>query len=115
MGMTVCPIVKRIWTPSWAVFSAGWTFALLALFYGVIDVLGHRRWAFPLVVVGMNSIAIYCMSQLLKPWISRSLRVHLGSSWFAGDYGPVIVSTSVLLVLWLFCFWMYRRRIFLRI
>jgi predicted acyltransferase len=115
MGLFVCPIVKRIWTPSWAVFSSGWTFAILAAFYGVIDVLGWKRWSWPLVVVGMNSIAMYCMSQLLKPWIGSSLRTHIGRGAFLGDFAPVVMSASILLVLWLFCLWLYRRKIFLRI
>jgi predicted acyltransferase len=115
LGQTVCPIVKRIWTPSWVIFSAGWTFAMLAGFYGIIDVLGIKRWSFPLVVVGMNSIAMYCMSQQLKPWVRRNLNIHLGRSWFIGDYAPVVESVAVLLVLWLICLWLYRQRIFLRI
>jgi predicted acyltransferase len=114
-GQFVCPIVKRIWTPSWAIFSAGWTFFMLALFFGVIDIVGFRRWAFPLIIVGMNSIAMYVMSQLLKPWTGRSLRIHLGRTWFEGDYGPVVQSAAILLVLWLFCLWLYRRKIFIRI
>ena len=115
MGLFVCPIVKRIWTPSWAVFSAGWTFAILAAFFGVIEVLGWKRWSFPLVVVGMNSIAMYCMSQLLKPWIGRTWRTHFGRYWFEGEYGPIVYSSAVLLGLWLLCLWLYRRKIFLRI
>ena len=135
-GLGVCPVVKRIWTPSWAVFSAGWTFWMLAGFYLIIDILGYRRWAFPLVIVGMNSIAMYCMYQLWSGWVSRTLKTHLdwvyhwlvtktpstsiwqidfGSQLFGGIYGPIVQSVAVLLVLWLFCLWMYRRRIFLRI
>jgi predicted acyltransferase len=114
-GQSVCPIVKRIWTPSWVLFSAGWTFLLLAGFYLVIDLRGYRRWALPLVVVGMNSIAMYCMAQLMKPWVRTSLKVHLGPQWFAGTYGPIVESAAVLLVLWLICLWLYRRGIFLRI
>jgi predicted acyltransferase len=115
LGQFAVPLVKRIWTPSWAIFSAGWTFAMLALFYGIIDVIGVKRWAFPLVVVGMNSIAMYVMAQLLKPWASRTLTTHLGRWWVEWDYGPVVLSAGVLLVLWLFCLWLYRRKIFLRI
>ncbi len=115
LGDFAVPIVKRIWTPSWVLFSAGWTFAILAVFYGIIDVLGWQRWSFPLVVVGMNSIAMYVMSQLLKPWVAGSLRVHLGRTWFGGDYGPVVTSAAVLGVLWLLCLWLYRQRIFVRI
>jgi predicted acyltransferase len=111
----LCPVVKRIWTPSWAVFSAGWTFLMLAGFYGVIDLQGWRHWAFPFVVVGMNSIAMYCMAQLMKGWVRDTLKRHLGPNIFDGTYGPIIQSVAVLVVLWLICLWMYRRKIFLRI
>jgi predicted acyltransferase len=112
---SLCPIVKRIWTPSWAVFSSGWTFWMLAAFYWVIDIKGWKAWAFPLVVVGMNSIAMYCLSQLLKPWISSTLKIHLGQQIFDGSTGPVLQAAAQLAVLWLICFWMYRQKIFVRI
>src|SRR5262249_48702635 len=65
-GEFACPIVKRIWTPSWVLYSAGWTFWMLAGFFLVIDVWGWKGWALPFVVVGMNSIAMYCLAQLSK-------------------------------------------------
>lgn len=110
-----CPVVKRIWTPSWAVFSAGWTFWMLAAFYWLIDVRGWKAWSFPLVVVGMNSIAIYCMAQLLKPWVRETLKRHISRTMFEGTYGPVVQSAAVLFTLWLICLWMYRRKIFIRV
>lgn len=126
MGSTVCPIVKRIWTPSWAVYSSGWTFLMLAFFYAIIDWIGWKSWAFPLVVVGMNSIAIYCMSQLMRGFIRNSLAIHLGLPIsrllemiqmpnLATQYGPIFQNAAILLVLWLICLWLYRRKIFLRI
>jgi predicted acyltransferase len=114
-GQFACPLVKRIWTPSWALYSAGWTFGMLAGFFLVIDVWGWKRWAFPFVVVGMNSIAMYCLAQLSKGWIAGQFRIHLGPDIFAGLYGPIVQSVAVLFVLWLICFWMYRRGIFLRL
>jgi predicted acyltransferase len=112
---TLCPIVKRIWTPSFAVFSTGWTLWMLAVFYWIIDMEGLRRWSFPLVVVGLNSIAMYCMSQLLKPWVRGVFKTHIGPNIFAGTFGPVIESTSVLAMFWLACWWMYRKKVFVRI
>lgn len=114
----ICPVVKRIWTPSWVLFSGGWCFLLLAAFYGVVDVLNHRRWAFPLIVVGMNSIAAYCIAHLFDEFVSKNLVTHLGAGIFkvAGDaYEPFLHGLSVLLVFWLILLWMYRRKIFLRI
>ena len=114
----LCPIVKRIWTPSFTLWSGGVCLLLLAGAYALVDVYGHRRWAFPLVVIGMNSIAAYCLYELTARFIAASLRTHLGDATFrvAGDpYLPFVQGLAVVLVMWLILFWMYRRRIFLRI
>lgn len=114
-SVTICPMVKRIWTPSFALWSAGWTLWLLAAFYAVIDVAGWRRWSFPLVVVGMNSIAIYLMAQLWPPWIKAFLKAHIGPEFFRGPYEPMLERAGVVLVLWMICWWLYRQRVFLKI
>jgi predicted acyltransferase len=115
MDASICPIVKRIWTPSWTIYSAGYACWMLAAFYAVIDVAGLRRWSFPLAVVGMNSIAIYIMAQLMKPFVASTIRTHFGPDVFAGPYGPLVRALSTLLVFWLACFWMYRQKIFVKI
>ena len=78
----ICPIVKRIWTPSWTLFSGGVCFLLTAVFSWVIDVKGYRKWAFPLVVIGMNSIAAYLIAHLFERFIFSSFRIHLGAGAF---------------------------------
>lgn len=114
----ICPIIKRIWTPSWALFSAGWCCLILATLYGIVDVLKFHRWTFPLTVVGLNSIAMYCMSHQLKPWVGSTLRMFLGQDVFhifGAGYEPMVRSTMIGLVFWLICFWLYRRKMFIRI
>jgi heparan-alpha-glucosaminide N-acetyltransferase len=114
----ICPVVKKIWTPSWVLFSGGWCFLLLAGFYVVLDLLSWRLWAFPLIVVGMNSIAAYCLAHGIDDFVARSLKTHLGHEVFlrfGEPYAPAVEGAAVLLVLWLILYWMYRRRIFLRI
>jgi predicted acyltransferase len=114
----ICPVVKRIWTPSWTLYSGGWCFLLLAGFYVLIDVWGFRRWAFPLVVVGMNSIGAYCMAHLFDGFIGSSLDVHLGanvSKVFGAAYESLVHGALILFIMWLLLYWMYRRKIFLRI
>lgn len=114
-GQICCPIVKRIWTPSWVLFSGGWTLVLLGCFYGIVDLKGFQRWTFPLVVVGMNSIAMYVLAHLIDGWIIQTLKTHLGADLFEGFWGPVQRQVTLLVSLWLICLWMYRRKIFLRI
>lgn len=121
----VCPIIKRIWTPAWTLFSTGWCCLILGTLFAVVDILKLRFWTFPFVVVGVNSIAIYCMGQLLKPWTERTLKIHFGEdvfsrtteTWLGLDpaFLPMIQLTMVGLVFWLICLWMYRQKIFVRI
>jgi heparan-alpha-glucosaminide N-acetyltransferase len=114
----ICPIVKRIWTPSWTLFSGGICFLFLAVFSWTIDVKQWRGWAFPLVVVGTNSIAAYLIAHLWEEFVARNLVTNLGAKTFlllGPGLQPLLLGASVLLVYWLFLFWMYRRKIFLRI
>ncbi len=114
----VCPVVKRIWTPAWVLFSGGGCFLLLAFCYAVIDVARFKAWAFPLVVIGTNSIAAYCMAHLFEDFISRNLVTNLGAGAFkilGAAYEPFLHGAAVLCVFWLILFWMYRKKIFLRI
>jgi predicted acyltransferase len=114
----ICPVVKRIWTPSWTLFSGGACFLFLAGFSWIINVKGKRGWAFPLVVIGMNSIAAYMMAHLFEHFITSSFRIHLGAHFFefAGTgVAPFMQGLAVLLVYWLMLYWMYRRKVFLRI
>ena len=117
----VIPIVKRIWSPSWTLFSTGWCCLILGSLYGIFDVLKLRFWTFPVIVIGMNPIAIYCMSMTLKPWVRRQLEIHFGENVFT-FYGamdpvwtPTVQATLVGLVFWLVCYYMYRNRIFIRV
>ncbi|MEO7599726.1 MAG: DUF5009 domain-containing protein, partial [Opitutus sp.] len=114
----VCPIVKRIWTPTWTLFSAGCCSLLLAGFYWLIDVRGWRRWAFPLRVIGMNSIAAYLAAHLFEKFISSSFTTHFGTaafSWFGDSYAPFVRGLLVLIALWGLLLWMYRRKLFLKL
>ncbi len=144
----ICPVVKRIWTPSWAIYSSGWACLVLALFYGVVDLWRDSglsrvgRWiTFPLIVFGMNSILVYMMFQLARSWTRDTLKIHLGANVvdmmnrlvefcslgrlqllganyteiFGPNYVPIVEATCVGIAFWLFCFWLYRQKIFLRV
>jgi predicted acyltransferase len=119
LGWTgICPVVKRIWTPTWVIFSGGWCLLLLAGFYAVIEIGKKSRWAFPLIVVGMNSIAAYCIAHLFEGFILKNLSTHLSSNAFVvfgNAYRPLVHGALALLVMWLILWWMHRQKIYLRI
>jgi heparan-alpha-glucosaminide N-acetyltransferase len=114
----LCPVVKRIWTPSWTIFSGGICFLFLAAFSWVIDVKRYKKWAFPLVVIGMNSIAAYCIAHFLEHFLDSTFRVNLGASFFrfaGAGLEPFFHGAAILFCYWLVLFWMYRRKLFLKI
>ena len=114
----ICPIIKRIWTSSYTLYSGGLVVLILAGFYALIELKGWKRWAFPLLVIGANSIAVYVMSWTMESFVSSALVRHLGTApflVFGPTFEPVLRGFGVVLVFWLILFWMYRRRIFLRI
>ncbi len=113
------PVVKRIWTPGWTIFSGGICFLFLAFFFGVIDIADKKKWSFFLMVVGMNSIAAYCIADGgLKDVIHNSLFIHFGQNFdkvFGVAYASLIGGGLVLLVEWLILYWMYKKKIFIKI
>ncbi len=113
----ICPIVKRIWTPSWVLFSGGVCFLYLAAFSWVVDIKQHRRLAFPLVVVGTNSIAAYLIAHLFEDFIQSSFKINFGFmlNMFGSTLEPLFLGALTLAVYWLILFWMYRNKIFIRI
>jgi len=112
------PIIKRIATSSFVIVSAGWCLLALALSYWLIDVRGVRKWAFPGLVLGMNSIFIYLFGETVGPqWVNPTVAIFTtGFFWWLGaGLLAVFTATVVLGLEWSLCYWLYRRRIFIRI
>ncbi len=114
----ICPIVKRVWTSSYTLYSGGLVILMLAGFYALIDWKGWRRWSFPLIVVGMNSIAIYVMSWTMEGFFRDALETHMGraiSAMVSPTFQPIVFGLLLMSIFWVILFWMYRRKLFLRI
>jgi predicted acyltransferase len=119
-----CPLVKRLWTPSWAIYSTGWVLLALSAFYAVVDLAGFRRWTFPLLVAGTNPLFIYCISESVgwpNDWLALGLESCLGPGVFTlygsidPNYAIVAQMAMVLLVEWLACLALYGWKVFVRL
>ncbi|MFA6542618.1 MAG: DUF5009 domain-containing protein, partial [Bacteroidota bacterium] len=125
----VVPLNKILWTSSFAVYTAGWSSLVFALFYWAIEVRGFSKAAFPFIVYGMNAIALYVGTGLFVRWIMLSWQVPYQGAMtsltgffyksFASFAGPVIGSLMYSLLIvgigWLFCYWLYHKKIFLKV
>jgi predicted acyltransferase len=113
------PIVKRIWTPAWTIFSGGICFLFLAIFYGLIDMKDRKKGTFFLMVIGVNSIAAYVIADGgMRNVINDSLFIHLGKNFdqiLGPAYATLISGGLVLFFEWLILYWMYKKKLFIKI
>lgn len=115
-GLVAGPVIKNIWTPAFVLTAAGCGYLLVALFHLVIDVLQLRAWSYPLRVVGMNALFIYCFTHII-PFRALVTRIFGGTLQVcvAPEYQAVSLSACCLLLAWLLCFYLYRKGMFIRL
>lgn len=110
----VLPIVRLIWTSSMVLYAGGYSLLLLAFFYWVIDVKMIRKWAFFFIVIGMNSITIFFMRSFVN--FDQIANFFLrGIADYAVPVEPLILSIGAVAAEWLFLWFLYRHKIFLRV
>jgi predicted acyltransferase len=116
------PIIKNLWTSSYVLYAGGWSLLMLALFYGVIDGLGLRWWAFFFVVIGANAITIYLASHIIDfehaaRFLFGGLIKWTNAHWSTEQYEfrKVALPIAVLAVEWVILLILYRNRVFLRV
>jgi len=108
------PIIKHLWTSSFVLYSAGWCYLLLALFYLVIDFWGFKKWAFGFVVIGMNAIAVYMATHVFNFRHIGDIFVD-GLDKYVGDWSSFIHAVAAFAVIWLILWRMYHKRLFIKI
>jgi len=113
------PIIKKIWTSSFVLFTAGLSSLLLAFFFYIIDIKNHRNWCRPFVWIGMNSITIYLIARVMK--LEDIAKCFVGGEIQSGlenirhGLGDLVIALLGLSFSFLICRFLYQRKIFLRV
>lgn len=111
----VFPIIKKIWSSSMTLYSGGICCLAMALVYWWVDVRGHSRGLNWLKILGMNSIAAYCISHIVN-FSSVSASFLYGFRHIVGgDWYQVIIAVANGAILMLILSWMYRKKVFLKV
>jgi len=121
LAQALWPFNKNLWTPSYVLWTGGWSFVLLALAHVLVD---RRGWRLPGRAFGVNAIAAYAGSGLMvylliALGITAPLYRHAFASWMTPLFGPYVPSAAwgvvFVAVWWLVVRWMDRRRIYLKV
>jgi len=112
------PIIKRICTSSFVIVSGGWCLLALAVCYWLIDMEGWKKWTVFFNIVGMNPLFIYLFAMTGGAgWLHRIAKPFTEGAfnWAGTIPSGIVTSLAVWAMLWGLCFWLYRKRIFIRI
>jgi predicted acyltransferase len=109
------PVIKKLWTSSFVLVAGGYSCLLLALFYQIIDVWKFQAWAQPFIWIGMNAITIYMAVNLVE--FDKLAKLFVGGdlNTYFGRYGQLVITVMVSVLVFGFCRFLYRRKIFLRV
>jgi predicted acyltransferase len=110
------PIIKSLWSPSFILWAGGWSLLLLSLFYTVIDVWGKKWIGWMFVPIGMNAITIYAAQWYVPLNASRNFFFKGFANLFSNPAAQqFILYGGLVLIQWLFLYFLYRKKIFIRI
>jgi predicted acyltransferase len=109
------PINKNLWTSSFVLNVGGYSLILLSIFYYIIDVLGYKSWAFFFRVIGMNSILIYMSGQFINWEFTTNAFFGWLGQLFSNPWNAVILAICYVMVKWAFLYFMYKKKVFLRV
>lgn len=112
------PIIKRISTSSFVIYSGGWTVLVLAFSYWLIDIKKIQKWAGFLIIVGMNPLFVYLFAHvggadLIHTIVMPFSMVVFG--WMGTITAEILTGFIVWFCLWYITYWLYKHEIFIRI
>ena len=114
------PIIKKIWTSSYVLVAGGYSAILLGVFYQMVDIWKWQQWCQTFVWIGMNSITIYMANNLIgfrrlaARFVGGDVKEFLDRHITSG-FGDLTLSLAGLALAVWFVYFLYRKKIFLRL
>lgn len=109
------PLNKKLWTSSFVLVVGAYSLALFALFYWIIDVKEWRGWILPFTVIGMNSITIFMAPRIINFKFATDFFLEGLCGLMSPGWAKVVWQCGYLALVWLFLFFLYKKRIFLKV
>ena len=111
----IIPINKMLWSSTFVCAVGSYSLFMMALFYYIVDVRGWQKWTIVFRVVGMNSITIYLAQRLINFSATNKFLFSGLAGLFPENLQPVIMDTGYIVVCWLFLYFLYKKKTFLKV
>ena len=121
----VCPLNKKVWSPSFVCLTCGLSTSLLSLLYWFIDVQQNQKFVTPFEVFGVNPLFCYVFSQVLCVFFDtlplQGNSVHnliyqaLCAGFGDGEFSSFLYAAIFVLIVWLLSYQLYRKKIYIKL
>ncbi len=111
----IFPINKNLWSSSFVCWVGGLSLLLFAIFHLIIDVWNFRKWAFFFVVIGMNPITIYLTERIIGFSKANNFFFKGFSELLPETWGPLVMATGLTAIAWVFLYFLFKKKIFLKV
>jgi predicted acyltransferase len=124
-----CPIIKKVWTPTYMLVSCGLASTLLALLVWIIDIKGYKKWSRFFESFGVNPLFIYVLAAVLSIVISNIRFTYDGSlislhgfiyriclqPLFGDTFGSLVFAVLFVSLNWAIGHILYKKKIYIKI
>lgn len=116
----ITPIIKPIATSSFVMASLGWCLLMLAVSYWWINIRKHQNGLLFFQVLGMNSIFIYLLFDIVgRNWLNGYVLMIVtpifGLFQITGVPLHVLASLCTFALEWFICYFLYKKKIFFKL
>ena len=111
----VLPVNKKLWTSSFVLVAGAISIALYAVIYYIVEVRGHTKWTFFFRVVGLNSITIYLLQEIVPFKTVASYFLGGIANLLPEAWGAVLLAAGYIAICWLILHFLYKMNVFLKI
>ena len=111
----VFPVNKPLWSSSYVCLAGGLSLLLFDLFYWIIDIRGYRRWTLFFTVIGLNSITIYMAQSIINFRFTANYLFGGLIKLFPESWAQFLNNLTLITVCWLFMYFLYRKKIFIKV
>ena len=109
------PINKNLWSSSFVCYVGGLSLLLFSVFHLIIDIWNYKKWAFFFVVIGMNPITIYLVHRIVNLRAANKFLFGGLSATVPEAWAPVVDALGYMAVSWVLLYFLYKKKIFLKV
>lgn len=115
-----CPIIKKVWSPTYVLVTSGFTFLFFVLLIWIIDLRKCSKWIIPFQALGCNPLFIYLFASLMADMLGQVGLHEEVYAVFVKLFNPSCFSSMMYAIVYVavnagLAYILYKKRVFIKL